>query len=117
VGEAETAAEVGQQLDDEIAELRQQGGGGGDAGRPVGPHVLGSGVGDRRWQRRGERESSRRLLEQRPRPGVVAGRREPRQGFEALARRLGVTQPPNGSARTVEEAVAAATRRSKELAG
>jgi carbamoyl-phosphate synthase large subunit len=35
---------------------------------------------------------------------------EDRERFEALARRLGVTQPPNGSARTVEEAVAAAAR-------
>ncbi len=35
---------------------------------------------------------------------------EDRERFEALARRLGVMQPPNGSARTVDEAVAAANR-------
>ncbi|HXM38180.1 MAG TPA: carbamoyl-phosphate synthase large subunit [Gemmatimonadales bacterium] len=35
---------------------------------------------------------------------------EDRERFEALARRLGVTQPPNGIARSVEEAVAAAQR-------
>jgi carbamoyl-phosphate synthase large subunit len=35
---------------------------------------------------------------------------EDRERFEALARRLGVKQPPNGMARSVEEAVAAAGR-------
>ena len=35
---------------------------------------------------------------------------EDRERFEALARRLGVAQPPNGMARSVEEAVAAAGR-------
>jgi carbamoyl-phosphate synthase large subunit len=35
---------------------------------------------------------------------------EDRERFEALARRLGVTQPPNGSARTLDEAIAAASR-------
>ncbi len=35
---------------------------------------------------------------------------EDRERFAALARRLGVTQPPNGIARSLEEAVAAATR-------
>src|SRR5438445_642588 len=35
---------------------------------------------------------------------------EDRERFEALARRLGITQPPNGIARSVEEAVAVAQR-------
>ena len=35
---------------------------------------------------------------------------EDRARFEALARRLGVTQPPNGTALTVDEAVAAAAK-------
>ncbi|MGH7529943.1 MAG: carbamoyl-phosphate synthase large subunit [Gemmatimonadales bacterium] len=35
---------------------------------------------------------------------------EDRERFEELARRLGVTQPPNGTARSVEEAVAVAGR-------
>src|SRR5437588_834323 len=35
---------------------------------------------------------------------------EDRERFEALARRLGITQPANGSARSVDEAVAAAQR-------
>src|SRR3989454_2019003 len=35
---------------------------------------------------------------------------EDRERFEALARRLGITQPPNGTARSVEEAAAAAAR-------
>src|SRR5256885_2196173 len=35
---------------------------------------------------------------------------EDRERFEALARRLGITQPPNGTARSVEEAVQAAQR-------
>jgi carbamoyl-phosphate synthase large subunit len=35
---------------------------------------------------------------------------EDRERFEALARKLNVTQPPNGMARSVEEAIAAASR-------
>src|SRR5207245_659652 len=35
---------------------------------------------------------------------------EDRERFEALARRLGITQPPNGIARSVAEAVAVAQR-------
>jgi len=35
---------------------------------------------------------------------------EDRERFEALARRLGITQPPNGTARSVDDAVAAAQR-------
>jgi len=35
---------------------------------------------------------------------------EDRERFEALARRLGIPQPPNGTARSVEEAVQAAQR-------
>ncbi len=35
---------------------------------------------------------------------------EDRARFEALGRRLGITQPPNGTARSVEEAAAAAAR-------
>src|SRR3989449_9551682 len=35
---------------------------------------------------------------------------EDRERFEALARRLGIPQPPNGTARSVEEAVQVAER-------